>query len=1009
MIKTKGRILFLLMICFLLIGTSAVHAKGQNTKSKKEEATTIGNVTDISADGNTYIFSAGKTKVRVVFYEHDMFRIQMAPDGKFTDPTKGKIVLKDDLPSIKTQWDDAGDYYKISSKHVVLRVYKHPMRFALYKDDNKTLIWKETKGLTWTDDKTVQTLSRGGKEQFFGGGMQNGRFSHRGEKINISTSYNWNNGGHPNPSPFYMSTKGYGVFRNTFASGTYSFNDPVKASENEKRFDAYYFYGPSLKDILDGYTELTGRPFMPPIYGLELGDSDCYNEDGETTTDALKIADGYKKHDFPAGWMLVNDGYGCGYENLEKAGKELRDRHIQLGLWTEDGLKNGKWEVQKAGVRVRKLDVAWVGPGYEFAFDAAKSAFDNIEANSNSRGFVWMVEGWAGTQRHAVMWTGDQTGSWDNIRFTIPTIAGSGLSGMAYTASDVDGIFGGSPETYVRDLQWKTLTPVLMTMSGWAPKDKQPWVYGEPYTSINRKYLDLHERLLPYIYSYADIAHETGVPPVRSLVLEYPNDPNTWDDTTKYEFMLGESFLVAPVYKDSKERNGIYLPKGTWVDYWNGKVYKGPRLINNYSAPLDKLPLFVKAGAIVPMRAPNTNDYDRAQQRPLTLDLYPQGNSDFSLYMDDGVTREYKEGASAKQHIKMSAPKKGRGNVKITVGALKGKFAGKPEHRGYELTLHTGKKPANVAMGKGEKLKQYKSRDAFDKADNGWFYDKHDRGGIVHVKTTPMSVDKPFTITLHGTSSIGGKEADPAALTRLQAPDKLTPAKPAEVKATFLNGSDADMKNVDLSLDLPDGWSVQPKTDTNFKKVKNGQKVTAVFTVTAPDETKEGIYSIIARADFKQRGREYSASEIDDTYVINPYKIPQSQMTASATSEQTGSDPASHAIDGDPNTMWHTDWSGSDHLPQSITVDLGGTYNINEIKYLPRQSGTNGIITKYKLYVSTDGKNFREVSSGTWDNDKKEKGATFNAIDASYIKLEAIEGVNGFASAAEINVFKTKK
>ncbi|NOU72264.1 carbohydrate-binding protein, partial [Paenibacillus sp. LMG 31458] len=134
-------------------------------------------------------------------------------------------------------------------------------------------------------------------------------------------------------------------------------------------------------------------------------------------------------------------------------------------------------------------------------------------------------------------------------------------------------------------------------------------------------------------------------------------------------------------------------------------------------------------------------------------------------------------------------------------------------------------------------------------------------------------------------------------------------------------------------------------------------------------------------------------------------KIPQSQMTATATSEETGKDIASMAIDGSPQTMWHTKWDKSDVLPQSITLNLGNTYNINKVAYLPRQSGSNGNITGYNLYVSTDGVTFAKVANGNWANDNNEKNATFTSANAKYVKLEATEGVNGWASAAEINVF----
>lgn len=286
----------------------------------------------------------------------------------------------------------------------------------------------------------------------------------------------------------------------------------------------------------------------------------------------------------PNGWMLANDGYGCGYEDLEETAQGLKDRNIELGLWTEDGIENLEAQV-KAGQRVAKLDVAWVGPGCKFALDAGKDAYQGIEDHSDARGFTWAPESWAGAQRCGVQWSGDQSGTWEYIRWQIPTYAGATMSGLAYTTGDVDGIFGGSAKTYTRDLQWKMFLGTTMTMDGWAAMDKQPFRYGEPYTSVNRDYLKLKESLLPYQYSYAHEATKTGVGMVRPLVLEYPDDPKASTEAAKYEFLSGEHFLVAPVYQDTTERKDIYLPKGTWVDYWSGRTYEGPTTIDSYSAP----------------------------------------------------------------------------------------------------------------------------------------------------------------------------------------------------------------------------------------------------------------------------------------------------------------------------------------------------------------------------------------------------------------------------------------
>ncbi|MFG1791303.1 TIM-barrel domain-containing protein [Nocardia sp. NPDC049149] len=718
----------------------------------------LGDLSKVVDDGPRVMLHAGSAAVGVSFPNPEAVRIQLAPDGKFTDPAGSKIVLPQNVSPTKPRRTNKGEYWALSTGKVTLRAYKHPLRFALYDGANAKQIWAETAPLSWTDKTATQSLGRGEREQFFGGGEQNGRFSHRDQTIKIFADHNWNDGGAPNSQPFYVSSSGYGVLRNTFAPGNYSFTNPVRTTHEERRFDAVYVVGDGPKGVISAYTGLVGRPFLPPIYGLEMGDSDCYlhnaNRGERHTLDAVKIADEYVKNKMPNGWMLVNDGYGCGYENLKQVGEGLRKDNMQLGLWTENGLPHQAEEVA-AGVRVRKLDVAWVGPGYEFALDGCDAAHKGIEANSDARGFVWTPVSWAGAQRCAVLWSGDQSGSYDYIRWQIPTYAGAAMSGIAYNTGDVDGIFNGSPRTYTRDLQWKAFLPTIMTMDGWAPKDKQPWRYGEPYTEINRKYLQLKERLLPYTYTHSVEAHRTGVGQVRPLALEYPNDPNTWGDQAKYEFLSGRDFLVAPVYTDAEVRDGIYLPEGTWVDYWTGKTWTGPTTVNGYAAGLDRLPLFVRAGAVVPMWAEGTQSWQTRDKTVLNLDVYPKGKNSFTLVEDDGVTRGYQRGEQSSQVFAVQAPGSGRGTVEVRIGATEGSYPGKAAARRYELAVHSSSAPNEVRTDLG-KLDKRASRADLDKARNGWWFDPNDRGGVVYVKTDPVNATSASTVTLVGTTAVGG-------------------------------------------------------------------------------------------------------------------------------------------------------------------------------------------------------------------------------------------------------------
>ncbi|WP_290056598.1 TIM-barrel domain-containing protein [Amycolatopsis solani] len=831
-------------------------------------AGSLGDLTGVSADGPTVTLKSGAAAVRVSFPAEGAVRIWLAPDGTFTNPAGDKIVLPKTTTPATPKRVDKGAYWAISTPKATLRAYKHPLKFALYDGADRTQRWAESAPLSWTGTTTTQTLARTAAEQFVGGGEQNGRFSHRDQTIKIFADDNWDDGGAPNSQPFYASTAGYGVLRNTFAPGSYSFTSPVKTTHDERRFDATYVVGTGLKDVVSGYTDLVGKPFLPPIYGLETGDSDCYlhnaNRGERHTLDAVKIADGYTQNGMPNGWMLVNDGYGCGYENLQQTGEGLRKNGMQLGLWTENGVPNQAEEV-KAGVRVRKLDVAWVGPGYQFALDACDTAYKGIEDNSDARGFVWQPVSWAGAQRCGVLWSGDQAGSYDYIKWQIPTYAGATTSGIAYNTGDIDGIFGGSPQTYVRDLQWKTFLPTAMTMDGWASSDKQPWRQGEPYTSINRKYLLLKERLLPYTYSYSAQAHQTGVGQVRPLALEYPDDPNVWTDKAKYEFLSGTDFLVAPVYEKANVRNGIYLPKGTWVDYWSGKTYTGPTTVDGYDAPLDTLPLFVRAGAVVPMWAEGTKSWQTRDKGELDLDVYPQGKGSFTLTEDDGVTRGYQRGEQAKQTFTVDAPQSGPGTVTVGIGASAGSYPGKPAARNYLLTVHTGSKPGVVQAGTAV-LRQYGSKADLDRASAGWWYDPAGRG-VVRVKTGQLGAGDRQDVRLSGTSAVGGffPEDDHGSVA-LTVPPVAAPGQAVTGTLGFTNGTPLPVRDVRLSLQ---GTGFRADVPATPKVVLPGQTVRVPVRLTPDAGLKPADYQVTATASYQARRGAHQA--VDSATVTVPY------------------------------------------------------------------------------------------------------------------------------------------
>jgi alpha-glucosidase (family GH31 glycosyl hydrolase) len=733
---------------FLMTGLFPSAAAGE--PADLADVVVNGSVIDLRTDEGTL--------VRVTFLGENLVRIQASAGEEPTDEKSGKapIVLEAEPTDVSLQQRDHGTYRTFASSVVELVVYPSPLRLELRRISDGVTLWRELKPLTLTEESTTQTLASAPDERIYGGGQQNGAFQFKGRLMEASYSGGWEEGDRPNPAPFYMSDRGYGVLRNTWTDGVYDFRSDgyTTTTHAENRFDAYYMAGESIHEVLDLYTWLTGRAGLLPRWAFEYGDADCYNDgdnvkkpgttpegwsDGPTGTTpdvVTAVAQKYREHDMPGGWILPNDGYGCGYTDLPDVVRRLRELGFRTGLWTENGVEKIAWEVGTAGTRVQKLDVAWTGKGYQWALDANHDAAQGFLDNSDSRPFIWTVMGWAGIQRYAVTWTGDQSGSWDSIRWHVPTLIGSGLSGMNYSTGDVDGIFGGSPETYMRDMQWKCFTTVFMGMSGWSKAErKHPWWFDEPYRSINRRYLKLRQRLMPYIYTLARETETTGAPMVRGVVWDHPDDYHASEHP--YQFFLGRDLLIAPVYRSQSAsggwREGVYLPEGRWIDYWNGTVVDAGSDGKAVDIPVDlgTLPVLVRAGAIIPMYPESLYD-GQVPADPLTLDIYPHGDSEFVVYEDDGNTRAYRDGAFSLQRIAVSAPE-GDDRVEVTIEAAEGDFDGKLEQRNIILRIHSRVAPRTV-VADGETLAPKSNLDAFEAANRGWRYDPDELFGVTHVK-----------------------------------------------------------------------------------------------------------------------------------------------------------------------------------------------------------------------------------------------------------------------------------
>ncbi|WP_289731713.1 discoidin domain-containing protein [Thomasclavelia cocleata] len=1090
-----------------MVGLSAKNALSDEISSYATDAagySVLGAVTAATVDGNKVdlTIQTGE-KIRFTFLEENAFRMYMAPEGEpFRDypaPNSSDhtatITNKTDEQyeteyNVTPTLEETDTTITISTEKIKIEINKAQTLVKLMKADG-TVVWEEVAPLKYKSGSTVQTLKTDENEYFYGGGTQNGRFSHKGKSIKIATTNTWVDKSVTSPNPFYWSTNGYGVVRNTWKPGEYDFGSKdgnvITTTHNEKRFDAYYFVDDQPVDILGDYYELTGNPAELPEYASYLGHLNCYNRDywlevsegtsgavklgdkwykesqsdnggvketllGDENTTAQQIIEDHEDNDMPLGWFLPNDGYGCGYgqtdsqagdiENLKNFSDYAISKGVQTGLWTQSNLwpadpsnpQKGERDIYKeveAGVHSVKTDVAWVGAGYSMALNGISVAYDAIASKSNLKPNIVTLNGWAGTQRYGGIWSGDQSGGqWEYIRFHIPTYIGTALSGQPNIGSDMDGIFGGRNQVVqARDFQWKAFTTYMLDMDGWGSNQKSPWALGEDATSINRTYLKLKAQLMPYTNT---ISHEAtakgGLPMMRAMFLEEAN-PYTLGTNTQYQYMWGDNFLVAPIYQNTNSdangndiRNDIYLPSTSeiWIDYFTGQQYRGGQVLNNFDAPLWKLPVFVKNGAIIPMYAENNNPEEVSETNTKGLDrsqriveFYPHGSTSFETYEDDGKTL----GGGSVNTLLTS-------NVEGETATLKankatGSYVGMVKERSTEFVVNVSQAPTGVTgnvAGEDVTFRQVSTQEEYDAATGNVYFYNENPSVIVKDYATEGSDYEGIEDTT--TPKLYVKSAEKVDITAYDFTVNIN---------GFKNEQDLGEDVLDADLTVPSGLTEVSKTDSEIAVSWDAVDEAASYDI----EVDGVVYRNITSTDYTQVGLDYLTNHTYRVRTVaanghysnwselitiqtddNPYRnVPN--VTATWDYGDSWGDLAG-AFDHDVNTMFHS--TNAVTPDQMLTLDLGAAYQLDKLTYQPRMDNKgNGTVTRMDVYASLDGVNYTKVWDGNandaWTystsmevDDIKEMPLT--GLKARYLKLSVLSSKGGFFSASEITPYK---
>jgi alpha-glucosidase len=247
---------------------------------------------------------------------------------------------------------------------------------------------------------------------------------------------------------------------------------------------------------------------------------------------------------------------------------------------------------------------------------------------------------WAGSQRYNMHWLGDNRSDWPSLRNTIPLALNMGISGIAFTGPDTGGFTGTADgELLARWNQLSVFTPFFRNHTAVGTGDQEPYALGEECERISRQYIELRYRLLPYLYTAFWQSTQNGMPMMRPLFLAHQDEPYT--ASIEDQFLFGDAFLVAPILDAGRTSRPVYVPQGRWYDFWEDTLTAGPQ-ITRLDAPLDRMPLLVRAGSVIPAWPLMQHTGERPVDL-LTLHVYP-GDGESALYEDDGHTWAFQEG-----------------------------------------------------------------------------------------------------------------------------------------------------------------------------------------------------------------------------------------------------------------------------------------------------------------------------------------------------------------------------
>lgn len=737
---------------------------------------------------NKYFFETEFTILEVTVYSDFIFRFRYANNKIFEDDFSYAIAKNFTAQPTEIDVNETADTVEIKTAQLRCQISRTDLKKIIYNKEDK-VINEDEKGFHWEEDKAtgnnivIDTKTIQSGEAFFGLGDKPCQLNIRGKRLQLWGSDTYGFGKDTDPIykniPFFLGLHkklGYGIF---FDNTYRTFFDFGQERKNAYSFWAqggemnyYFIYGPQLMKVVETFTQMTGKPELPPLWALGYQQSKwSYYPESKVRT----LAQEFRQHKIPCDVIHLDidymEGYRCftwskaHFPDPKKMISDLSDQGFKTVLIIDPGIKEDPdYFVYKEGVEkdlfCKRADGPLfrgsVWPGIcsfpDFTNPKARAWWEDlfkgliedgvrgiwndmnepavfeegtfpndvrhdfdghpcshrkahnvygmqmVRATYNGikkflkphRPFAITRSAYAGAQRYGAVWTGDNIANWEHLKIANIQCQRLSTSGISFAGSDIGG-FVEKPEgeLYTRWIQMAVFHPFFRTHTSGDHGDKEPWTFGSEYEGIVRKFIELRYQLLPYIYSTFWQYCEYGTPMLRSGFLINQNDMEAYN--RQEEFFLGDHMMICPISQSKVEGRWLYLPQGTWYNYWDDTQYidAGELWVKSQ---LDQIPFFIKAGAVIP-HYPVQQYVGELNIETLTLHVYyGEEVTKSQLYEDAGDGYEYLNGDAAVKTFLVNNTAAG-----LTINQeIEGDF--EPTYSKYEIIVHGLPKTATTIM-----------------------------------------------------------------------------------------------------------------------------------------------------------------------------------------------------------------------------------------------------------------------------------------------------------------------